>query len=291
MHEFDQSRSGAREEPGTGCAAMLMERVLACDEREPLPLVLITGPSGAGKSMMLRQIARECDARGAGVRRVGLDALEHAAGRCGRGNKGQAAARSVADLFGPGADTRRAKVRASTLALQDHTEAAPASPVDRMLSAMALAGLSDATLLARRPDQLSEGQRWRLALAMAFAQAAHEPGGVLIADEFCSTLDRATAWALCVGLSSAVRRARDSTAGTGARRKAGPPLLSQVRAVVLATAHEDLAEALSPRWHMRLRLDGGAYWSESSETLSDRHLQGGPGHEHDSRQTHKHSRG
>jgi len=83
------------------------------------------------------------------------------------------------------------------------------------------AGLAEAPAWIRAARSLSEGQRSRLALALAWSSAGRN--ATVVADEFGSTLDRASARSLCVG----VRRL--------ARPGGGPRL-------VLASAHDDLAK-------------------------------------------------
>ena len=68
------------------------------------------------------------------------------------------------------------------------------APLNRTLRLLARVGLADAMLLGLRPAQLSEGQRWRLTLALAMEDAAGRgPGATLILVEFASTLDRLSA--------------------------------------------------------------------------------------------------
>src|SRR5690606_39127825 len=66
----------------------------------------------------------------------------------------------------------------------------------------------------------SEGQRFRLRLALAMARAVRLAQGgrpvTLIADEFCASLDDATAASVCVGLSRWLR-------ATGVRLIAATP--------------------------------------------------------------------
>ncbi len=161
-------------------------------------VALLTGPSGSGKSSLLRLVQ-------SALRTQGLAVL-HAAPIDARTES-----RTVMDLLG--------------------------GSVEDGLRALGVAGLADATLWPRTPAELSEGQRWRLALALAASRA--RPGSCIIADEFGSTLDRTTA--RCV-------------AATLARWAARTP---GVRAVC-ATAHADLADALAPRLTIDLGLDGRA---------------------------------
>lgn len=92
----------------------------------------------------------------------------------------------------------------------------------KALSDLAHAGLADATLLARCTRELSEGQRWRWALARMLR--AHPK--YLLIDEFVSTLDRPAARGVC-------RALRRWAANTGCR-------------VIVATAHHDVQAWLEP---------------------------------------------
>lgn len=82
--------------------------------------------------------------------------------------------------------------------------AALAHPADP-LALLARVGLAEAPLLGRTPRELSDGQRWRLALAVALARAGDE-GATLIADEFTSLLDRVTARAVARALRRWIAR-------------------------------------------------------------------------------------
>ncbi len=130
------------------------------------------------------------------------------------------AGRSVVRTRPPGCATALDAVRAPSL--------------DAALALLARAGLADATLLGRRGDRLSEGQRARLALATAMGEASE--GCTLIADEFASSLDRTTA--IC--LARTLRRWSRTTA---------------VR-VVVATAHDDILGTLAPDVLVHMPLDG-----------------------------------
>lgn len=94
------------------------------------------------------------------------------------------------------------------------------------LRMLALAGLSDAPAILTRGDRLSEGERARLALAIAMDAAERTNASLVLVDEFCSVLDArlATSVARCFA-----RWARST----------------RVCAVV-ATARDDLIERLSP---------------------------------------------
>jgi energy-coupling factor transporter ATP-binding protein EcfA2 len=156
-------------------------------ELRPGEIALITGPSGGGKSTLLAQLARPVRRRGHRV--ITVDPCR--------------IVRSGASLI----------------------DFLPGSPEEAMRT-LARAGLADATILARRPSELSEGQRFRLALALAMSRAGRGAATLLI-DEFGSTLDRASGACLARTLARWTRSQ------------------SQVR-VVCATAHDDLLTPLSP---------------------------------------------
>lgn len=121
------------------------------------------------------------------------------------------------------------------------------APLPEWLACLARSGLAEAALLTIPYACLSEGQRRRADLALALARlqrrasvaaeprSPREPAPTLVADEFASTLDRLTARSLACVLRRWVRPL------PGARAARVPAL----RAVV-ATAHDDLIEALRP---------------------------------------------
>jgi len=152
------------------------------DTLGPGQVALLTGPSGGGKSTLLRACRAQLVSRHARVRSFSRPPL------------GQR--RTLIDSV-PGA---------MHAALRD----------------LAHAGLADATLLARCTRELSEGQRWRWALARML-QA--RPDWLLI-DEFVSTLDRPAARGVCLAL-------RRWAAAAHCR-------------VILATAHDDVRAWLAP---------------------------------------------
>ena len=87
---------------------------------------------------------------------------------------------------------------------------------------LAKAGLSDAWILIRKPEQLSDGQRYRLKLAKLIETDAD----VLIADEFGAVLDRQTAKVIAYNLQKLARRLG--------------------KTVIIATTHGDLEADLNP---------------------------------------------
>lgn len=152
-------------------------------------LTLVTGASGSGKSALGAAIARRLRARGRAVVSAALPR-----------------------------DVRRALI--------------DSLPRRHALRSLAAAGLADATLLARPVGLLSEGERARLGLARAIAAASSRPARrrvTILADEFASTLDRATARGVCLTLA---RWARSAAAAN--------------RRVVCITAHDDVLEWLRP---------------------------------------------
>jgi len=94
--------------------------------------------------------------------------------------------------------------------------------VRRAAHLLSLCGLAEAMLMLRWPQELSDGQRYRYALARCLA------GGVntIVADEWCAKLDRTTAKVV----SYNARKVAD-------RRGVG---------FLLATTHEDIIEDLQP---------------------------------------------
>jgi ABC-type ATPase with predicted acetyltransferase domain len=194
----------------------------------PGDVVLVTGPSGCGKSVLLARLAEALAAAWPGAAQVDLAAVALPPDR------------PVIDLMRP--------------------------PLERALRVLSAAGLADAFLLLRTPPELSDGQRYRLRLALAIDHCGwrmadselnnNEPAAghaavavnpqsalarqacrgltairnpqssVLLADEFCSTLDRLCARAVAYR----VRRMASREGVT----------------VLAASAHEDLLEDLAP---------------------------------------------
>ena len=95
-------------------------------------------------------------------------------------------------------------------------------PLPAALATLARCGLADATLLPRSAREMSDGQRTRLAIALALSHRAH----VLLIDEFASVLDRITARAVCLSVAACMRR--------------------ENRLLIVATAHTDVLAWLSP---------------------------------------------
>jgi uncharacterized protein len=87
-------------------------------------------------------------------------------------------------------------------------------------------GLGEVWTYLRTPAELSEGQRWRLKLALGLWRL-RDREGVLVADEFCAVLDRISARVV----ARCLRKTID-----------GNPQI----AAVVASSHDDLQAALRP---------------------------------------------
>ncbi len=117
-------------------------------------------------------------------------------------------------------------------------------PFEEALQLLALCGLGEAPLLLRTPQELSEGQRYRFALALAVAQKPQW----IVADEFTAVLDRTTAKVIAYN----VRRIADRY-GVG---------------FLLATAQGDVEADLSPDLCVTCDLDGRVTVTRSSPSGS-----------------------
>jgi len=167
----------------------------------PNTITLITGTSGSGKSTLLRQIEH---------------AIKNTSSPCHPVTPSPC---HVTNLWNIPLPRDRSMVDCFSL------------PLRETLSVLARAGLAEAPLFLLPPACLSEGQQFRYRLAKWFA--THHASlrthhlSLLLADEFCSMLDRPTAKALAWQLGTFVR----ATPNTAA---------------ILATAHEDLIDDLQP---------------------------------------------
>jgi ABC-type ATPase with predicted acetyltransferase domain len=104
--------------------------------------------------------------------------------------------------------------------------------LEEVLALLARVGLAEAWTYLRTPSQLSDGQRWRLKLALALSQAKTQREPILIADEFAALLDRVTAAVVARSLRRAISADKNCRA-------------------ILATSHDDLTEALAPDVYIR----------------------------------------
>lgn len=157
----------------------------------PVPgqILLLTGASGSGKSTLLRTIVNALPE--AGFRPIDLAAL--------------------------------------TLPDVPVVDCLPELSIEAALLLLGRMGLGEAWTYLRTPSELSDGQRWRLRLALAVHESGRlaTRGPVLICDEFAALLDRITATIVARSIRKIVNAF---------------PRLS----AVLATSHGDLIAALAP---------------------------------------------
>ncbi len=120
---------------------------------------------------------------------------------------------------------------------------------DEALRLLARVGLSDAPALLRSADRLSEGERARLALAIAMDEARRTDAPLVLVDEFCSTLDGRTATSVACCFAAWVRSAHICA--------------------VVASARDDLIEKLSPDRVCRLDDDADSMWISRGDHVRD----------------------
>ena len=97
------------------------------------------------------------------------------------------------------------------------------------LNLLSIAGLNDAYLFIRKPQELSDGQRYRFRLAKIIESGAK----VWVADEFLAVLDRTTAKVIAYNLQKVAR-------------KLGATL-------IVATTHTDMVDDLAPNLYINKR--------------------------------------
>jgi ABC-type ATPase with predicted acetyltransferase domain len=166
-------------------------------------VIYITGQSGSGKSLLLKDLTKQMLNAGLGVADLNSLVFDD---------------RPVIDLM------------------------APEQPTTIALDYLAKAGISDAWIYIRKPSELSDGQRYRLKLAMLMSYGAK--ADVWIADEFGAVLDRPTAKCVAFNMQK-VARAMGKT-------------------LMVATTHTDLKEELGPsltitkRFRERVQIESAA---------------------------------
>lgn len=94
--------------------------------------------------------------------------------------------------------------------------------LNKTLELFSLVGLSDANLFLRRPQELSDGQRYRFMLAKLIETGAQ----VWMADEFLALLDRTTARVIAFNIQKISRKVNAT--------------------LVVATTHRDMVDDLAP---------------------------------------------
>jgi ABC-type ATPase with predicted acetyltransferase domain len=163
-------------------------------ENQPLEIeqgdvVYITGQSGSGKSLALRELKIQMATEGLAIADIDEVPLDPT--------------KPLIDQIG------------------DDTTTA--------LNLLSIAGLNDAYLFVRKPQELSDGQRYRFKLAKMIESGAK----VWIADEFLAVLDRTTAKVLAFNLQKIAR-------------KVGATLM-------VATTHTDMVPDLAPNLFIEKR--------------------------------------
>jgi ABC-type ATPase with predicted acetyltransferase domain len=107
-------------------------------------------------------------------------------------------------------------------------------PVEERLALLSSCGLAEPRLVLRSANELSDGQRARLRIALGFHNARRR--SCLMIDEFAALLDRPTAQVLAYNLRRLVTK-------------------RQIGALV-ATTHEDIADELNPDVVVRCHGEG-----------------------------------
>jgi ABC-type ATPase with predicted acetyltransferase domain len=174
-------------------------------EVEQGDVIYITGQSGSGKSLALRELKKQMSEEGHHISDIDEIALD--------------LTRPLIDQIG------RNTAEALTL--------------------LSIAGLNDAYLFVRKPQELSDGQRYRFRLAKIIESGAN----VWVCDEFLAVLDRVTAKVIAFNLQRIAR-------------KKGATL-------IVATTHTDMVEDLAPNLYIEKRYREKIEIVRSPESFKD----------------------
>ena len=118
------------------------------------------------------------------------------------------------------------------------------------LRILSIAGLNDAYLYIRKPQELSDGQRYRFRLAKAIETQAD----VWVADEFMAVLDRTAAKVIAYSIQKTARKTKTT--------------------VIVATTHTDMVQDLDPDLYIekayreKLRIEVRERLAASDEPMS-----------------------
>jgi hypothetical protein len=173
----------------------------------PNELTFITGPSGSGKSSILSALREKLTQRND----ISLIDFNH-----------------LPELENESLTDCLAHLQPKTC---DQKNCNADNHMTAILRWLSLAGLSDAFTLLRRPDELSDGQRYRFKLAhmMGLIESLTSTQlTVILADEFGATLDRLAARIIASNLRRWISRC------------------TQPICVLVASSHDDLLEPLAP---------------------------------------------
>ena len=154
----------------------------ALEATRPGEHIFVSGDSGAGKSTLLSRMAEHLHAQGDVVFRLDFGYLrEHGSSAVIEALEGS---------------------------------------IDTVIATLSRAGLAEGPLLVKPIRELSEGQRWRLALALAMQRAASQPTQRtwIMVDECGATLDVLTARCTCAAAGAWCARAGISIIAAASRR-------------------------------------------------------------------------
>lgn len=158
-------------------------------EIEQGDVVYITGQSGSGKSLALRELKKQMSEAGHHISDIDEVTLD--------------LTRPLIDQIG--------------------------SNTAEALTLLSIAGLNDAYLFVRKPQELSDGQRYRFRLAKIIESGAN----VWVCDEFLAVLDRTTAKVIAFNLQKVARKVKAT--------------------LIVATTHTDMVADLAPNLYINKR--------------------------------------